>query len=236
METALSVNPRHYEPQRPGGDLLVLAHGAGAGQQHSFMIAIARGLADRGVDVVTFDFPYMTRRRRAPDRPPVLEAAFRAAIMAARDLAGEDKRLFIGGKSMGGRIATHLAADLADTTVRPLVRAVVCLGYPLHPPGKPERPRTAHLPSILMPVLIVQGERDAFGTPSELAPVIAAMRADVTLHVVEGGDHSLNVTRPGRMAPAPHDEVTRPGRQGPAPRDRYAEVLDAIVRWMKSAP
>ena len=214
------MEPRHYEPSNPSGHLLVLAHGAGAGQGHPFMTAIARGLADRGVDVVTFDFPYMQQRRRAPDRPPVLEGAFRNAIAAARDLAGGDKRLFIGGKSMGGRIATHLAADTADTSVRPLLRGVVCLGYPLHPPGKPEQPRTAHLPSIAAPVLIVQGERDTFGTPSELAPVVATMNTDVTLHVIEGGDHSLNVTRSGRKESASGSE-------------KYARVIELIADWMK---
>jgi len=222
METNLSVNTRRYEPRTPAGQLLVLAHGAGAGQQHPFMTAIARGLADRGVDVVTFDFPYMRERRRAPDRPAVLEAAFRAAIAAARDLAGEEKRLFIGGKSMGGRIATHLAADATDTAIRPLLRGVLCLGYPLHPPGKPEQRRTTHLPAIEAPVLIVQGERDAFGTPSELEPAIATMKTDVTLHVVEGGDHSLNVTRSGRKASASGE-------------DRYARVIGTIVEWMRKA-
>jgi predicted alpha/beta-hydrolase family hydrolase len=97
---------------------------------------------------------------------------------------------------------------------------VVCLGYPLHPPGKPDQPRTAHLPAIAAAVLIVQGERDAFGTPAELEPVIATMKAPVTLHVVEGGDHSLNVTRPGR-------------RPAPEPSQRYAGILDAIVGWMR---
>jgi len=220
METNVSVNTRRYVPPTPGGHLLVLAHGAGAGQQHPFMTAIARGLADRGVDVVTFDFPYMRERRRAPDRPAVLEAAFRAAIAAARHLAGGEKRLFIGGKSMGGRIATHLAADATDTAIRPLLRGIVCLGYPLHPPGRPDQRRTAHLPAIEAPVLIVQGERDAFGTPSELEPAIATMKTAVTLHVVEGGDHSLNVTRSGQKASASGE-------------DRYAHVIDAIAGWIR---
>ena len=214
------MEPRHYSPSEPGGNLLVLAHGAGSGQAHPFMAAMGRGLAARSVDVVTFDFPYMQQRRRAPDRAPVLEAAFRDAIAAARDLAGWGKHLFIGGKSMGGRIATHLAADHTDRAIRPLLRGVVCLGYPLHPPGRPDQPRTAHLPAISASVLIVQGERDPFGTPAELAPVTATMKADVTLHVVEGGDHSLNVTRPGRKAPAAED--------------RYAQVLDVVAGWMES--
>ena len=153
------------------------------------MVSIARTLADRGVDVVTFNFAYMEQRRRAPDRAPVLEACFRTVVAAAREQRLlRTQRLFIGGKSMGGRMATHLAAQGVDD-----LRGVIALGYPLHPPGKPQDMRTAHLPAITTPMLIVQGERDAFGTPAELMPVIQSMRAQVTLHVVSGGDHSLAV-------------------------------------------
>ncbi len=186
---------------------LILAHGAGAGQTHPFMQAMVRGLAARDVAVTTFDFPYMRDGRRIPDRAPVLEAAFREAIERAPAAGGGP--LFIGGKSMGGRIATHLAAQGVEG-----VAGVVALGYPLHPPGKPQQLRDAHLPDIKLPVLIVQGERDTFGTPDELAPVLARMAADVTLHVVRGGDHSLNV---GRQRP--------PG---------YNEVFDVIGGWMKT--
>jgi len=197
--------------------LLVLAHGAGAGQKHPFMVTIARGLAARGIDVATFDFPYMQQKRKAPDKAPVLEAAFRAAIAEARGQVTPEHATFIGGKSMGGRIATHLAAQWADLQVGPC-RGVVALGYPLHPPGKPEQRRIAHLPSIAVPVLIVQGERDAFGTPAELRPVVETMRAGVTLHVVEGGDHSLAVAR----------------SSGTAQKQVYEHVLDTIAAWMAS--
>ena len=180
--------------------LMVLAHGAGAGQTHPFMVATARGLAARGIDVVTFDFPYMTKPRRgAPDRPPVLEQSFRDAIAYARTWSTAG-RLFIGGKSMGGRIAAHLGAQGVDG-----LSGLVALGYPLHPPGKPEPLRIAHLPSILVPVLIVQGERDAFGTPQELRPHLETMKARVTLHVVPGADHSLAVR--GRTGAGAHDAV-----------------------------
>ena len=189
-----------------GPSLLVLAHGAGAGQRHPFMVKMARALAGRGIEVATFDFPYMEQKRKAPDKAPVLEDAFRRAIAEACRLVPAAHALFIGGKSMGGRIATHLAAARADTTEpadlkgRPLqdvdpIRGVIALGYPLHPPGKPEQLRTAHLPSIDIPVLIVQGERDAFGTPEELRPVIRTLKAPVTLQVIDGGDHSLAVRR-----------------------------------------
>jgi uncharacterized protein len=180
----------------PEGDrnldaLLVFAHGAGAGHFHPFMTSYATALAARGITVVTFNFPYMEKKRRTPDRAPVLEDAFRRAVVGAVEHRHvKASRLFIGGKSMGGRMATHLAAQGVHG-----LSGVVVLGYPLHPPGKPEQPRTAHLPHIAVPVLVVQGERDNFGTAAELRPVVAAMRAAVTLHVVAGGDHSLAVSR-----------------------------------------
>ena len=120
--------------------VLVLAHGAGAGQKHPFMVATARGLAARHISVVTFDFPYMRERRHVPDKAPVLESAFRDAIDAAREWSGET-RVFIGGKSMGGRMATHLGAQELEGLL-----GIVALGYPLHPPGRPDKPRTEHLP------------------------------------------------------------------------------------------
>lgn len=188
----------HYPAAVPSRTLLVLAHGAGAGQRHPFMVKVARCVADRGIDVVTFDFPYMQHKRKVPDKAPVLEAAFRDAISEARAHVTPEHAVFIGGKSMGGRMATHLAAAKADRDGRPVqdpIRGVIALGYPLHPPGKPDQLRVAHLPSIGVPVLIVQGERDAFGTPGELGPILREMNAPVTLHVIPGGDHSLAVRR-----------------------------------------
>jgi hypothetical protein len=181
---------RHYQAEGPSEEaLLVLAHGAGAGQTHPFMVGMARALAAAGVDVVTFDFPYMEARRRVPDRPPVLEARFRevvAGVQARADLSA--RALYVGGKSMGGRMASHLAA-----AAEPGVRGLVTLGYPLHPPGRPDQLRTAHLERIAMPWLVVQGERDTFGTPTELAPHLARVPGPVTLETMAGGDHSLAV-------------------------------------------
>ncbi|HYI05059.1 MAG TPA: alpha/beta fold hydrolase [Reyranella sp.] len=206
----------YYITPNPIGALLVLAHGAGAGQRHPFMVSMAGALAARGVDVATFDFPYMQQQRRIPDRAPVLEASYRDVVAAAMEHEPvRGRRLFIGGKSMGGRMATHLAAQ----GVQPL-SGVVTLGYPLHPPGKPQQLRAGHLPAITAPVLMVQGERDTFGTPTELAPVIATMRATVTLHVVAGGDHSLAVRGKGKDAalPAVADIIAEWIRQTEAPR------------------
>jgi predicted alpha/beta-hydrolase family hydrolase len=197
-----------YPAEGGAAAVFVLAHGAGAGQTHPFMVAAAKGLAARRISVVTFDFPYMRERRHVPDKAPVLERAFHEVIDAAREWGGA-QQLFIGGKSMGGRMATHLGAQGLES-----VRGIVALGYPLHPPGRPDKPRTEHLPSIRVPVLIVQGERDTFGTPDELKPVIATMtKAAVTLHVVPGGDHSLAV-------------------RGKKKDDAFGDVLDVVARWI----
>ena len=202
----MDLDTTHYPAQ--GRTLLVLAHGAGAGQRHPFMVAFARGLAERGVDVVTFDFRYMQQHRKVPDRAPILEACFRDVIAAVRG----DMALFIGGKSMGGRMATHLAAQGVDG-----LRGIVALGYPLHPPGKPEQTRDAHLPDIAAPMLIVQGDRDAFGTPAELAPAVARMKAQVTVHAVAGGDHSFAV-------------------RGQKAAQVYPPLLDVIAGWILARP
>lgn len=197
------------------GATLVLAHGAGAPQTHPFMIAFARGLADRGLDVVTFNFLHMERGRRAPDPAARLEAAYAAAIDTARgEVPSAADRLIVGGKSMGGRIASQAVAA-ADGDLG--VAGLVFLGYPLHPPGRPDRLRAAHLPSIAAPMLFVQGSRDAFGSTDELRPIIEGC-ARATLHVVEGGDHSLKTRGPNALTP---DEV-------------YTTVQDAIVAWIRT--
>ena len=200
-----SVGAVGYPAGADAKALLVLGHGAGAGQRHPFMVGVATTLAAKGIAVATFDFPYMRQKRKVPDRAPVLEAAFREVIDAAREWCPPGP-LFIGGKSMGGRMATHLGAQRLDG-----LKGIVVFGYPLHPPGRPEQPRVAHLPSIVAPVLIVQGERDTFGTPDELRPVVKTMTAQVTLHVVAGGDHSLSVR----------------GR-----RDVLPQVCDVVADWI----
>jgi uncharacterized protein len=180
----------------PGGDAaptLVLAHGAGAGQRSPFMTTAARALASLGVNVVTFNFPYTEQGRRLPDRRPVLEACYRSVI---ESVDAAPRGLFIGGKSMGGRIATHVAAADAGGPVR----GIVLLGYPLHPPGRPDQRRDAHLPEIRCPMLFVQGSRDAFGTPEELAPIFSRLNVPPALHTVDGGDHSFKLARASAAA------------------------------------
>lgn len=176
---------------RPAG-ALVLAHGAGAGQRHPFMTRYAQAIAARGVDVVTFDFPYVAEGRRLPDRAPVLEDCYRTVIAQVRvDVPGAARGLAIGGKSMGGRIATHVATDAALP-----IDGIVLLGYPLHPPNRPGVRRDVHLPLVRRPMLFVQGTRDPFASVEEIRDLVARLPA-ATLHLVDGGDHSFKVPRRG---------------------------------------
>lgn len=194
---------------------LILAHGAGAPQLHPFMVSFARAFSERGVDAVTFNFLYAEQRRKVPDRMPQLVACYRAVIDAARaELPSARERLFIGGKSMGGRAATHVAA--ADAALD--LAGLVLLGYPLHPPGRADRLRDAHLPEVRRPMLFVQGSRDTFGTPSELKPILASLEPLPTLHHVEGGDHSFKVS--GRDARSRQAAV-------------YAEIQDTVADWIQ---
>jgi hypothetical protein len=196
------------------GATVVLAHGAGAGQSSGFMVRFASGLASRGLDVLTFNFLYTEARRRVPDRTEKLEACYRAVLAAARSYGPfEGNVACIGGKSMGGRMASHLAAQ--DDAAARGIEGLIVLGYPLHPPGKPDQLRAAHLTNIRVPMLVIQGSRDPFGTPDELRPVLDCLSAPVTLHVVENGDHSL---APPKRSSLSIDEV-------------YNQVQDTIVQW-----
>ena len=175
----------------PAGAALMLAHGAGAGQRSPWIVDLASSLSAHALDVITFNFLYTEQRRKLPDRPPVLESCYDAAIRTIRnEVASARRGLFIGGKSMGGRIATQVAA--ADPSMD--VKGLVLLGYPLHPPGRPEKRRDAHLPAVARPMLFVQGSRDGFGTPVELKPVLDTLAPRPTLHVVDGGDHSFKLS------------------------------------------
>ncbi|HXV76974.1 MAG TPA: alpha/beta family hydrolase [Candidatus Polarisedimenticolaceae bacterium] len=170
-------------PQGSRSPRVVLAHGAGAPMDSPFMNRIADGLGRGGLSVVRFEFPYMARRRedgkrRAPDRGDVLRRSWLEVI----ERFAPARRLVIGGKSMGGRIAS-LVADEAG------VAGLVCLGYPFHPAGRPERLRAAHLAQIATPTLIVQGTRDPLGNREEIAGYVLSER--VRVEFIEDGDHSL---------------------------------------------
>jgi hypothetical protein len=197
------------------GATIVLAHGAGAGQHSTFMVAFAKALAALGLDVVTFNFLYIEQRRSIPDRAPALESCYRHVLTTVLDEVPSARRaLFAGGKSMGGRIATQLAA--ADDSL-PL-DGLVLLGYPLHPPGKPDQRRDKHLPSVDRPLFFVQGSRDAFGSPTEMTTLVDALGAGAALRIVEGGDHSFKISK---KDPAAQAAV-------------YAGVQEAMVLWMKA--
>jgi predicted alpha/beta-hydrolase family hydrolase len=192
-----------YPAARPSRRALVLAPGAGAPQRHPFLVRYAQGLAARGTDVLTFDFPYAERGSRRPDTNAVLEACWVDVLAFARKkLAG--RALFLGGKSMGGRIASQVAAredvDLSG------VAGLVFLGYPLHPPGDPKKLRAAHLPRVRAPMLFVQGERDPFGTPKEIARATRRVKPKPEIVVVPDGDHSFAVRkRAGLSQDAVHE-------------------------------
>jgi predicted alpha/beta-hydrolase family hydrolase len=210
-----------YPPARKGKlpVSIALAHGAGGNQSSPFMVRMATDLAARGIGCLTFNFLYTERGRRIPDRNDALELCYRKVIEAFHDgkfrSLGEGK-LVIGGKSMGGRIASQVAAG-HDANIDADIAGLVFLGYPLHPPGQPEKLRDAHLPAIKTPMLFVQGARDAFGTPEELRPVIKRIKAPVELCAIEGADHSLKVPKKATHSQAEIDTL----------------VLDTIEAWVK---
>jgi uncharacterized protein len=189
---------------------LVLAHGAGAPMDSPFMNRVASGVAAHGVRVVRFEFPYMAKRREsrgrgAPDRPAVLEARWKEVVA---DLGG-GPRLFLGGKSMGGRIASMVADEVS-------ARGLVCLGYPFHPPGAPAKLRTAHLEKLKTPTLILQGTRDSFGSREEIAAY--ALSPSIAVHYLEGGDHSFKP----------------PARSGRTEAQNVAEAIAAIGDFLRA--
>lgn len=146
---------------------------------------MAQGLCDRGITVVTFNFPYVDAGRRAPDRGPVLETFI--GELWSSVVEERNAPLFVGGKSMGGRIASQAAAKALFT---PTPAGLVFFGYPLHPPGKPEQRRDKHLPGVGTPMLFLHGSRDPFGGPDEMTTLVDGLDR-TTLHLVDGGDHSL---------------------------------------------
>ena len=177
---------------------LILAHGAGQGADSPFMSAVAHALAAAGLRVVRFSFPYMVRseiegRRRPPDREPILIETWLRVIAEQRPVHGSVKRLLIGGKSMGGRIASVIADEAG-------VDGLVCLGYPFHPPGRPERTRVAHLSGLHTPTLICQGERDPFGSREEVADYVLSLSIEIVW--IADGEHSFKPRRASGLTPA----------------------------------
>jgi predicted alpha/beta-hydrolase family hydrolase len=184
----------------------VYAPGAGSNVHDPFGAYAARDLASHGVTTLRFQFPYMEAKKRGPDRPPVLEAAWRAAIETARE---DGTRLVVGGRSMGGRIASQVVAQGV------VVDALALFAYPLHPPGKPDQLRDAHLASIKAPALFCSGTNDAFASPDELRAAAKKLKRS-TVHLLEAADHGFNVSR----------------SSGRTREDVWAEAVAAMVAWL----
>jgi hypothetical protein len=198
-------------PAPAGAPLLVLAHGAGAGERHPWMRTVAGGLAAHGISVVTFEFPYMKDKRSRPDAAPVLEGAFAEVWRDVTREFSSGHAAFAGGKSMGGRIASQAAAA---NVLSPPPAGLVFFGYPLHPPGAPGTRRDRHLSAVKAPMLFLHGTRDPFGDPDEMRDLVSRLPTSL-LHVVAGGDHSLVATK----------------REDPSGRSVDAAVAVA-ARWM----
>jgi uncharacterized protein len=189
----------------------VLAHGAGAGMAHPFMAAVAAGLAQRGIATLRYQFPYVERGSKRPDPPQLAQATVRAAVMQAQRLV-PDLPLFAGGKSFGGRMTSQAQA----AAPLPGVRGLIFLGFPLHPAGRPSQDRAKHLSDVCIPMLFLQGSRDALAALDELRPVCKTLGRRTTLQVFADADHSFHVP-------------VRSGRTDAQVRD---EVLDALATWI----
>ncbi|WLA82501.1 alpha/beta hydrolase family protein [Bradyrhizobium elkanii] len=189
----------------------VFAHGAGAGMTHPSMAVIAEGLAERGIATLRYQFPYMDKGSKRPDPPAVAQATVRAAVAEAVRHCGE-LPLFAGGKSFGGRMTSQAQAraPLAG------VRGLVFLGFPLHSAGKPSSERAKHLAEVNVPMLFLQGTRDALAELDLLEPVVKGLGARATLHLVQEANHSFHVLK----------------RSGRDDHEVMAEVLDAFAAWV----
>src|SRR5881392_3844575 len=197
---------------RPPGArwLYVLAHGAGAGMRHPFLETFARALAERDVATLRYQFPYMERRASRPDPPAVAAATVRAAVEEAARVA-PGLPLVAGGKSFGGRMTSTAQAEAP----LPGVRGLLFLGFPLHPPGRPDDKRAQHLAQVRIPMLFLQGTRDEFADLTLLRPVVQRLGERATLHLVEGGDHSFHVLK----------------RSGRTDAEVMGELVGAIADW-----
>jgi predicted alpha/beta-hydrolase family hydrolase len=209
VDNAASVSGLLTRPQQPRA-CYVFAHGAGAGMTHSFMEKVAAGLGERGIATLRYQFPYMEKASKRPDAPAVAHAAVRAAVAeAARCCPGLP--LIAGGKSFGGRMTSQAQALL------PLagVHGLAFFGFPLHPAGKPSSERAKHLVDVRIPMLFLQGTRDALAELTLLEPVVKGLGPLATLHPVRDADHSFHV-------------LVRSGRND---GEVMNEILDAFAAW-----
>jgi uncharacterized protein len=207
----VAVSGLLLEPARPRA-LYVLAHGAGADMRHAFMEAIATHLAAHGIGTLRYQFPYTEHGRRRIDPEPLLLGTVRAAVAAGREAAGK-LPLIAGGKSMGGRMTSRAAAAV------PLegVAGLVFLGFPLHPAGQPGTSRAEHLARVALPMLFLQGSRDALAGLTLLEPVVAGLKERATLRVIEHADHGFHVPR----------------KSGRTDEQVLEELAAAVARWLE---
>jgi predicted alpha/beta-hydrolase family hydrolase len=191
----------------------VLAHGAGAGMMHPFMTAIADGLGERGIATLRYQFPYMEQGGKRPDAPKLAQATVRAAVAEASKLVPR-LPLIAGGKSFGGRMTSQAQA----ASPLPGMRGLAFLGFPLHAAGHPSEERAAHLFEVKIPMLFLQGTRDALADISLMRNLARALSKCATLIIIEDGDHSFHV----------------PARTGRKDADVRAEMLDALAGWIEA--
>jgi len=194
--------------------LLVMAHGAGAGMNHSFMSAMANELAAVGVGTLRYQFPYMEQRRGVPDPQPVLLATVAAAVKLAAKLAPK-LPLFAGGKSMGGRMTSQAAAEQTSSCAWEGVSGLVFFGFPLHPPKRPGIKRAEHLKQVKQPMLFLQGTRDELADLTLLRPICDGLGSQATLYIVEGADHSFHALK----------------RSGKTDAEVLAELARTVEAW-----
>jgi hypothetical protein len=193
-------------------DALILGHGAGNDMTHPLLSYVHETLAEAGFLTVKFNFPYKEHGRKVPDPQAKLERTFRQLVYNVRDdKTLKPRRLFIGGRSLGGRIASHLAAQ------GELIAGLVFLGYPLHPPNQPEKLRTAHLAHISCPMLFITGSKDPFCQLALLKKTLRTLKAPTELHVIEEGDHSFRV----------------PKRSGRTEQEIWQEIISVILAWTR---
>jgi len=203
-----------YRPRKPIGITLLFGPGTRGGQRDRPIVELATEVAHRGVLVVTYDFPFIAFSRRHPDSRDVLEASCRAAIVAAMQCRPASP-LFVGGRSLGGRIACDVVAEGGEQTAS--VQGVVVVGYPLHAVGRSDAPQWGRLRDVPVPVLMVQGARDVFGTPELLRSGLSALPTKSQIYEVAGADHSLAVASGANLIE----------------EDVYEKMYDEIVVWMQ---
>ena len=203
----------YASPPDPVNDrtCLIIAHGAGGPMYSPFITFFHKGLAERGYFTVKFNFPYMEARRRVPDKKDILESSYRAVIETVKNSKYHPKRLFVGGKSMGGRIASQAVAAGEE------VDGLFFLGYPLHRPGQPDVLRDEHLYRIQKPMLFISGTKDQFAKKELLDQVVAKLGNRAQIHWIEDGDHSFN---------------TRQGKDGQA--KIYGEAMETLDSWLRA--